>query len=262
MEEKRKIVVHYHIYKAAGSTIIDGLRSSFGRDSVMEVDKYPDYAKAKAYNIEFFEQLAAAHPTTMAYTAHRIVPNIHFSTKIDVFPITFVRHPLLRANSVYRFEQIRKDEWPRKHIALKYDLAGWIEWCLESNQGIESRNVQSRLFSLNDYGNYMSDLKSDIHRGNLTLVYERLDTMPIVGVVEMFEHSLQAINSAAQSYFPNLRIENTQVNSTKIVEDWRVELEDVEKSLPGSLLDRFYAANSDDLDLFERYRRRLEQQQG
>ena len=50
------------------------------------------------------------------------------------------------------------------------------------------------------------------------------------------------------------------MNSTKIVEDWRTELDAVEKSLPSSLLDRFYAANADDLAMFERYRLRLEQQ--
>jgi hypothetical protein len=259
-QEKRRIVVHYHLYKAGGSTIIDGLRSFFGHDKVLEVDKDPNYAKEKAYNIEFFEKLVDGHPKTMACTAHRIVPNIHFSTKLDVYPITFVRHPLLRANSVYRFERIRQDEWPRKHIAQRYELAGWIDWCLESNQGIESRNVQSRLFSLNDHGHYMTDLKSVIHRGNLPLVYERLDAMPTVGVVEMFDLSLKIINRTAQKHYPQFFIKSAQVNSTKIVDDWHAELETVEKSLPSSLLDRFYAANSDDLAMFERYRLRLEQQ--
>jgi hypothetical protein len=260
LTNKRGIVVHYHLYKVGGSTIVEGLSRYFGRENVLEVDKHQDYAKEKAYNVAFFEKLANAQPTTMAYTAHRIVPNIHFSTKLDVYPITFVRHPLLRSNSVYRFELVRKDEWPRKHIARKYDFAGWIDWCLDSNQGIESRNVQSRLFSLNDHGHYMSDLKSDVRRGNLPLVYERLDSMPTVGVVEMFELSLKAINYGGEKYFPNFHIDNAQVNSTKIVDDWRAELAVVEKSLPGTLLDRYYTANADDLALFERYRLRLEEQ--
>ena len=61
MSEKKKIVVHYHIYKAAGSTIIDGLKHQFGGDNVMEVDKHPEYANVKAYNIAFFEELAETH---------------------------------------------------------------------------------------------------------------------------------------------------------------------------------------------------------
>ena len=259
-QAKRKIVVHYHLYKAAGSTIINGLRSYFGQDKVLEVDKEADYAKERAYNIEFFEKLVDSHPETTAYTAHRIVPNIHFSARLDVYPITFVRHPLLRANSVYRFERIRQDEWPRKHIARKYQLDGWIDWCLDSNQGIECRNVQSRLFSLNDHGQDVTDLNSVIHRGNLPLVYERLDAMPTVGIVEMFDLSLKKINHTGQKHYPQFHIKGAQVNSTKIVEDWRAELETVEKSLPNAILDRFYATNSDDLAMFERYRLRLEQQ--
>jgi hypothetical protein len=113
---------------------------------------------------------------------------------------------------------------------------------------------------LNDHGHYMRDLKSIIHRGNLPLVYERLDAMPTVGIVEMFDLSLKTINHTGQKHFPQFHINSAQVNSTKIVEDWRAELETVEKSLPNALLDRFYAANSDDLAMFERYRLRLEQQ--
>ena len=258
---KKKIVVHYHIYKAAGSTIIDGLRDYFGRSNVMEIDKHPDYGKEKAYNIAFFEKITDTHPQTMAFTAHRVIPNIHFSEKLDVYPIVFVRHPLLRAHSVYRFERLRKDEWPRKHIALKYDFAGWIDWCLHSDQGIEGRNVQSRLFSLNDQGHFMSHLEADFHRGNMPVVFERLDSIPVVGVVEMFDRSLEAINRTGRERFANFHINNTQVNSTKIVEDWKAELQAVEKSLPHELVSRFYLENADDMALFERYRQKLEQEQ-
>jgi hypothetical protein len=258
--DKRKIVVHYHIYKTAGSTIIDGLKVYFGSDNVLEVDKHPDYAQEKSYNIAFFEKLADALPMTMAFTAHRIIPNIHFSSKVDVYPIAFVRHPMLRANSVYRFEKLRKDVWPRKDIALKYDFAGWIDWCLDSNSGIEARNVQSRIFALKDHGNYGSELEPDVRHGNLPIVQKRLDAMPTVGVVEMFDLSLDVINRHARSYFNGFHIRNAQVNSTKVVDDWRAELELVEKSLPRALLDRFYSANAEDLALFERYRHRLEQQ--
>src|SRR5262249_14238451 len=162
-------------YKAGGSTIIDGLKNQFGPDKVIELDKDATYAK-DAYNIPFFEQLAGTHPETTAFTAHRVIPNIHFSTKLNVYPITFVRHPLLRAASVYRFERIRQDDWPRKHFAQKFDFPGWIRWCFDSDQEFESRNVQTRLLSLNDNGQFMVRLESNVYRGNVPIVYERLDS--------------------------------------------------------------------------------------
>jgi hypothetical protein len=261
MNEKKKIVVHYHIYKAAGSTIIDGLKHQFGPDNVMEVDKHPEYAKVRAYNIAFFEELAETHPSIFAYTAHRVIPNIHWSKTVDVYPITFVRHPLLRAMSVYRFERLREDDWPRKEIARKFDLAGWMNWCFESRQGIECRNVQTQLFSMADVGQFTVRLQSGVYKGDMPALYERLDSMPTVGVVEMFDASLAIMNRLGTRYFPDFHIKNAQVNSTKVVDDWRAEVGDIEKSLPKDVLDRFYEQNADDLALFERYRARLEEQQ-
>jgi len=80
-------------------------------------------------------------------------------------------------------------------------------------------------------------------------------------VVEMFDASLAIMNRAGSRYFPDFHIKNAQVNSTKVVDDWRAELETIEKSLPKDVLDRFYEQNADDLALFERYRARLEEQQ-
>lgn len=252
-----KIIVHYHIYKTAGSTILEGMRTIAGKDGFVEIDKHAEFAGEKAYNIAFFERLAISHPELSAFTAHRVVPNIHQSRAVDVFPIAFVRHPLLRANSVYRFELIRRDDWPRKEIARQHDFAGWLDWCLGPEQFIECRNVQSRLFSLADNGRLPMGPPSALQRGDLALVFERLDSMPVVGVVEHFERSLAAINRAAQPLFPGFEIPNARVNVTKVVDDWQAELAAVEAEIPRTVLDRFYEANADDLAMFERYRARL-----
>jgi hypothetical protein len=228
----------------------------------LEVDKHPQYAKGKIYNTAFFEALAEIHPETVVYSAHRIVPDIHFSNKIDVYPIALVRHPLLRSSSSYRYARIKRENSPRKETALTHDFAGWIEWCLDSDQRVEGLNYQSCVLSLNDQGQFMRDLKSNVRRGNLEFVYQRLDAMPVVGVVEMFDLSLDAINRAGQKLFPGMHIRNDRANSTKIVDDWQAELKALEESLPRPLLNRFYAANSDDLAMFDRYRLRLEQQHG
>jgi hypothetical protein len=254
---KPRIIVLYHTYKAGGSTVIHGLKTQYGASGLLEVDKHPNYASEKAYNIAFFERIAPQHPDVVAYTAHRVVPNIHFSTTLDVYPITFVRHPLLRAMSVYRFERIRRDEWPRKEFALKYDFPDWILWCLDSDQLVESRNFQSCLLSLNDAGQLELHPAAGIRRGDLALVYERLDAMPAVGVVELFPESLAAINTAGQALFPGLALPDALVNSTKVVKDWQTELRELEAAMPASVRSRFDAANEDDLALFDRYRFRL-----
>jgi hypothetical protein len=253
---KQRIIVLYHVYKAGGSTVIHGLKTQYGASGVLEVDKHPNYVSEKAYNIAFFERIVPQHPEVVAYTAHRVVPNIHFSETLDVYPITFVRHPLLRAMSVYRFERIRRDEWPRKEFALKYDFSDWILWCLDSDQFIECQNYQTCLLSLSETGQLLASPEG-VRRGDLSLVYNRLDAMPAVGVVEMFPESLAAINRAGQALFPGLAIPDAVVNSTKTVEDWQREVSAVQGEMSATSRLRFYEANGSDLDLFERYRLRL-----
>src|SRR5689334_17170373 len=89
-----RIMAHYHLYKAAGTTVTLAMRRHFGGE-FCELDKSAEFRGAAAYNKEFFEHIAQTHPRLIATSAHRVVPNIHTSKSLDVFPITFIRHPLL-----------------------------------------------------------------------------------------------------------------------------------------------------------------------
>jgi hypothetical protein len=252
---ERPIIIFYHIYKAGGTSIIVGLRRQFGEPAVLEVDRHPLYGSEKVYNADFFERIVRLHFDVVAYTAHKVVPNIHLSKTLQVFPIVFVRHPLLRARSVHRFERGEAGFAPRHEFARKYDFGNWILWGLDSDP--VSQNFQTCLLSLSDDGTFTNRGSVQSRRGDLTLVYERLDAMPVVGLVEMFRPSLDAINRSGQKLFPGLDIVESRANSTKIVDNWETELSNIERSLPRNLLERFYAANADDVALFERYRARL-----
>ena len=127
--DRQRIIAHYHLYKAGGSTVISAMKRQFG-ERFSELDKCEQFKREPSYNIEFFERSARTHPDLVAMSAHRVVSNIHMSKSLDVFPIAFIRHPLLRAASVWRFERKRTDDWPPKREAQTRDLPAWIDWCL------------------------------------------------------------------------------------------------------------------------------------
>lgn len=249
-------MAHYHLYKAAGTTVTLTMRRHFG-GRFSELDKSAEFKNVAAYNIEFFKRTAAAHPRLVAMSAHRVVPNIHMAKSLEVFPIVFIRHPLLRAASVWRFDRKRKADGSGKAEALTREFPAWIDWCLQPDRLIECRNYQSRMLSLPDDGGILCCREGEVIRGDLSVAIDRLDAMPVVGVVEDYDRSVAAINAAAQKLFPGFAIANAKVNVTKVVVDWQAELSDLEASLPPLILERFYQANDDDLALWTRYRAAL-----
>lgn len=251
--DRPRIIAHYHLYKAGGSTVIKGLIRQFG-GGFAELDKHQQFKRETAYNIEFFERSARTHPHLVAMSAHRVVSNIHMSKTLDVFPIAFIRHPLLRAASVWRFERKRTDDWPPKREALVRDLPAWIDWCLSRDQFNECSNYQSQMLSLQDNGTIPSRREGSFIRGDLPTAIDRLDSMSVVGVVEEYARSVAAINAAAQAVFPGFSLADVPINATKNVTDWQAELTDLEASLPPIILERFNEANDDDLALWTRYK--------
>ena len=163
--DRPRIMAHYHLYKAAGTTVTLAMRRHFG-GLFSELDKCAEFRDAAAYNIEFFERTVQAHPRLVAMSAHRVVPNIHLAKSLEVFPIAFIRHPLLRAASVWRYDRKRKTDGPGKAEALTREFPAWIDWCLQPNQLLECRNIQSRMLSLPDDGAILCCKEGEVIRGD------------------------------------------------------------------------------------------------
>ena len=251
---RRTVIVHYHIYKAGGTTIVKSLDQHF-TNRFVELDRRADLQNA-IYNSTLVETLADRIDGPVAFSAHRMVANIHLSDALDVIPIVFVRHPLLRAVSSWRFSRLRTDPTAWDQNARDRDLSSWIDWCLGPDQVIECRNYQTRILSLDDEGRSPLIQEDGVIRGDFATAMNRLETMPegTVGIVEQYSTSIEAMNSVVRKKFPGLEFSNHALNSTRQANDWLAELADIENSIPSDTLSRFYRANLDDLSLWERCR--------
>jgi len=251
------LVVHYHIFKVGGTTITKSLRRRF-RDGFVEIDKLKSTV-GTPLNAEAIKRILVERPEMRACSAHRLVANVHLDASLDVFPITFLRHPLLRAASAWRFARARTDASEFADSAKSLALGEWLEWCLSPGQLIECRNYQSRVLSTRDDGTASHWLDGDVLRGDFDEAARRLAAMPMgcVGIVEEYDLSARAIEVAARDRGLELKIDSRPANATKVVDDWQAELAAVEAEIPRTVLDRFYEANADDLAMFERYRARL-----
>src|SRR5208282_4106023 len=90
------LLVHYHIYKNAGTSVDKNLSDSFGENWKI--------CEGSSENFRFsngdIEAFAKANPGVCAISSHRAPPSPSLRRS---FPILFLRHPIERARSVYYF---------------------------------------------------------------------------------------------------------------------------------------------------------------
>src|SRR5215472_14641285 len=97
LESKRQILVHYHIFKNAGTSIDAMLRASF-RSRWEKFD--PDLPVSDPSGM--LAQFIAERPRVRAISSHTICPPLPAIEGTYLQPIFFLRHPIARVASAYK----------------------------------------------------------------------------------------------------------------------------------------------------------------
>lgn len=206
----RPILVHYHIFKNAGMSVDAALRRHFGaRWATFEGDHAHDI-KSSSELRGFLE----AHPDVRAVSSHLARPPL--PTRGSV-PIVFLRHPLLRARSVYEFSR-RDPTQPFREAALG-SFAGYLEWALSGAPGavviLDYQVVHLSAASFCPAG----ILAARASEADLREAIALLDGWPVVGVVEQYGRSLQLMELTYGNLFPGLALRPEHVNRTPAASD-------------------------------------------
>jgi hypothetical protein len=131
----RPVLIHYHIFKNAGTSVDWMLQQSFGA-------AWTTFEGAHAADIQPVERVRAfleAHPRIVSLSSHLARPPLPWPA---AKAIMYVRHPVERARSVYAF--VAKDPTQPNHaVARDGGFEGYVRWALESDDGgIVIRNYQ------------------------------------------------------------------------------------------------------------------------
>ncbi|MBL3570679.1 hypothetical protein BV509_02545 [Rhodovulum sulfidophilum] len=251
------VLVHYHVYKNAGSSVDRAIREAVGTDSFMELDKDRGFRRAPAFNAALVRQILHGHPGIRGFTSHTFIPTVHRCNDFVALPIVFLRHPLLRLASVFRFEAIsaaHKDT-PSGKLAQSAAFPEWLDAYLGMHNG---KNYQTCVLSMMEDGSHSPFTNGHPrHIGDIRVAAERLDevnSLTGVGIVEQFDRSARRIEAAVGRHFPGFRLSGAAANQTKQVDSWQDELAALERSLPADLLARAVMANASDYALYDRYR--------
>lgn len=239
----RPVLIHYHIFKNAGSSVDAGLKASFG-------DAWVEFKGVHAHDIQSSGELARflrANPAISAVSSHLARPPLPWSGSL---PMVFLRHPLLRARSVYEFTRLDATQ-PFSQTAAANDFAGYIRWALRHERGsVVIRNYQ--VVHLSEASWRSEDiLDTEATQDDLKQACALIGEWGVAGIVESFELSMRVFQSLYGPALPQINFENVHVNATVSAPGipTHEQLEQCRRMLGSALYDDFMAANEMDAAL-------------
>lgn len=238
---ERSVIVHYHLFKNAGTSVERLLKQSLG-SAWRSWDRPESGAKISGQELQTWLE---ENPQIKAVSSHQLVPPVPHGG-FHVTPVVFLREPLSRVRSAWLFE------WQKQQglAEPKGTLADYIEEKFKQKNASVIANFQvSRLSNLN-----YDDVRQRLHRYNnelLPAACQFVDSLPFVGLVERFSDSLQLLADCTSERFPDLVVqehrENVTDSSASSVEQ---RIDSLRREIGNELFDELCVRNRLDLQLY------------
>lgn len=245
----RTVLLHYHIYKNSGTSFEQVLDACFGARHERFDGPYPFFTISQ----DQIDQIINRRRDAVAFSSHQVLLPQPSSLDYRVIAATFLRHPILRLGSIYRYKRGSQDGTVTAQLASAHDFAGWIEASFPVRTELtHMSNPQTRYFA-GVYGR-----QAIVREGAGLLNYDlvtaerNLANVELLGRTEHFDSDLRRFVDIAARYglaltIPEVTHHNATERSSAPVAD-RVEA--LLSQLPPALRDRLIAANQQDLALY------------
>jgi hypothetical protein len=248
----RFVVVHYHIFKNAGTTVERILEREFPASFARLHGPTSDCTLDSEDLASFLED----HPAIQAVTSHHLRYPAPQLRNIVVFDCCFLRHPLDRLDSLYSYFRKIDSTDPLCRNAHRLNAADFVR-DLRDRSPEHISDVQ--VTYLANRGAFTRPANAD----DLDRAMRMVQNMALPGVVEMFEESMVAAEYFMRPAFPSIRLGSGPANVSRP----RLSSEgDRERRLidlwGGNLYDELARANEFDIGLYDfacrEVRRRLD----
>ena len=203
--EKRKVIIHYHIFKNAGTSIDRMLKESFDERWV-NFDRLEASAKISPSELETF---ILDQPDLAAVSSHHAVPPLP-DRYLKVFPIIFLRHPIDRAYSAYLFE------W-QKQKGLREPKGSFNEYVREKFSH-QRRNAIEDFQVLHLANRGYQSRNPAAHIGDEKLLENArglLREAGCYGLVDRYKESLDKMKVILAEAFPDIKIQEFHENRSQ-----------------------------------------------
>lgn len=243
MSPANKLLLHYHFFKNAGTSVDSALKRNFGALWINIEFQGPPVTHAEKIQAFILE-----NPSLLAISSHTLLSPVPVIAGLTVLPILFIRHPVDRLKSAYEFERVQPVETFGAKLAKRVDFVGYLEARWENRHDRSSLNAQAyRLARI------MGQPDLEERRA----AFAALDELPFIGLVEAFDASGERLERLAQQLYPSFRHHSVQANARR---DPTSPLKQRLAGIRNDVGDEFYRRieehNDIDLDLHEEICRR------
>ncbi|MFZ5709293.1 MAG: hypothetical protein ACOY4T_06360 [Pseudomonadota bacterium] len=251
----RTVLCHYHIYKNAGTSFDHVLTNSFGTRHLSFDGPFPFFT----IDQEQLDRIIGRRAEAVAFSSHQIQLPPPKSGAYRVVSVVFLRHPLLRVASIWRFKSRAPDGTPTSEAARAMPFDRWVEHCLsDPDEIVHVSNAQARLLSCAPRERAAARRHPGRMDYDIARAEDNLAGATAAGLADRFSDDIARIAGICAGYGLDLAVPaDLHLNATApLALSPAARVAEVAGMLGPSLAERLTAANDQDLRLLALAERR------
>lgn len=238
MGNKRHVILHYHLFKNAGSTLVAALERNFGRRFALLHAPQHDQRVSGDALLDFVQ----AQPSLVAISSHHLSPPPPASDSIRFHDVLILRDPLDRIRSMFDFyRRVPIHDDPLTIEAKRLDARDFVEYVLATRRHLIT-NAQTNVIA--NAGHKIPD-QADVYRAA-----DIIRSVAVTGVVEMFDICALQAEHRLRPFFPDLDLSYVRENVTpRRGKDIESRLRAMAEALGDGLYQKLAELNKFDMEL-------------
>lgn len=232
---ERTVILHYHLFKNAGTSVDQILKQNFGTRWVTR-----EFPTQGFNNSDMLADWIRDEPDAVAFSTHTGFGPIPKIDGVRVITVMMLRDPVARIRSAYRFERNQNADTYGANLAKESNFEAYVRTRLDIPHDRQCRNFHAhRLASM------IPGTTPELGRAR-----QAMQVVDVLGDVAHFNASMSKLEQAIIDTYPDFRWSSVQANISN--SDKKPEPETSEFSV---LLNE---ANKDDLQLFAYFQSQFE----
>ncbi|MEO5753703.1 MAG: hypothetical protein ABIR38_03250 [Chthoniobacterales bacterium] len=198
------LLIHYHIFKNAGSSFEWALQEAFGHD----YRSFDSPTPRGFISGDDLAEFALRHPSVRAIASHQAAPPSPAIPEREVVTSILIRDPIARIRSIYAFERSQQAGTPGALKAKELSFRGYVEWRLQTAPDMLCN------FQVHFCTRTAEKQTGAPNRERLEKAISNLDATSIVGTVARYDEWIALAERILASSFPGLSLPSVRRNAT------------------------------------------------